>query len=511
MIRLIYTHALFYLFLSNILFGVFLSAQETATNELLDTPFFSEQDFADLELDDADLEAPEEILIDNKDSIVIDTMVVSIDNNSYENPVKNVAYPEGSVDPALVMKELVFRRGDVMSFALFKKKVFLSQQNLEESRYFYMESNIIEFLDIEAEDQNANKKLKVFVTVKQGFPYTFGGGNAYAVFGINHPFGLSTTFFGGGNRVEAQLLYDNLPIGPQGDSFGRIFMDLGSDSLFYWLAPSLSGLDYSALLYGTKIFAGFHLLPSIRIETGFGLFGLNTLDDRGTSNSALTDTGIPLTTSGGAYTVDLRNSLRIKQRLGHSGVFASYLQLEIPFMVGVAFSQDQAVSQDSLYGVVGARIEGQLAAFWGVHHAVRFVAGFGGNLFSGNVPFIAKTNLRGHFFDNTFVNFTRRGRYPDAVSVGNTGYVGSLEYRVGWFRSNLVSVESFLFFDVGAAANTYEDLAGNARYSVGPGLVLHFFSPVGLQFKTSYAFGGSLLGQQDGDPFAFSLEVTVKR
>lgn len=491
--------------------GYFIQAQ--TENGLHAEAVFSENDvldWDDIELVD-ETELEENVLQDD-DMIIIESVVLYIDNAYYKNPGTAATPTPQTTEPALAMKEVLFRRGDAMKVSDLELRIYVSVQNLETSDYFYTGNNEIEYLNLEEKDERGYHKVKVFISVRQGFLYSYGGGNSYAMFGMKFPMGLKTVFYGGANRVETHLLYENIGLGSKEELFSHLFMDIGISNYFHWLTPILHKSSHSSLLFGTIPFVGINFIPSMRLETGIGFFGIHPIDNTQTTKQNLDYLGIPSVFEGDLYTLDSRSVLEVRQRLGSTGIFDSYLALNVPFMIGTVLnSEKNTLLSGSMYDSLAVTLEGQKGLFWGIHHAVHFKVGFATNLFSDTLPFIAKTNLRGNFYDKIFTDFIRRGEYSDEVSIGNKAFVGSVEYRLGLFRTGIFGLETFVFYDVGAAANTFDMLAINTRHAIGPGLIFHFFSPVGLMLKTNFAFGGALLNQPDGDSFVFSFAVLSRQ
>lgn len=480
----------------------------TAEESFLETEILEQGELDDLEL--IDEVSVEESALQESDTVQVETIGLYIDGKYYDNPGPSTVVHGTALKPVLAMKELSLRRGNVLTLEKLKQKIHFSIQNLRASTFFYSEA-AIEYIDLEEKSEQGHNMVKLIISVKSRFPYIFGGGNAYAIFGLRHPSGYKMRLIAGANRVEANLKYEGIHLGSDKDAFSTLFMDLELQNYFHWLSPIFHGLKHSTLLFGSHPSIGFKLFPFLRISTGLSVTGSYTLKNSISDNVEWNAYGFPDIDQGGFYTLDSRSSLEIKQNIASTGMFDSFVAARVPYMIGgVLSSKNPDFLPGSLYSSVGLTIEGQLAFFFGLHHALRFKGGILSNVFSTSLPFIAKANLQSHFYNSIYVNMQRRGSFPIEASIGNKGFTVNIEYRLGIFRQGLFALESFIFYDMGAAGGSFNDLSENIRHSVGPGLAFHFFSPVDLMLKTSFAFGGKLLNQPDGSPFAFSYEVQLQ-
>ncbi len=485
-------------------------AEENALNELDNIEEFS---FDDLELiDEVEENSEDTSSLADTDMVVISNITLSIDSTTYTNPGARSSAPSKNVTkPELAMKEVTFRKGDSMSVLDLKRALHLSLQNIKQSPYFYVTESALDYIYLDEQDDMGHHKVKVFVNVKQGFLFNFTGGNAYGGFGLRHPTGLRTFYHIGANRVEQFTVYEGVNVGATEDSYSRVFLDFGATTLFYWLLPQLdSKLKYNSLLYGIMPHIGLSIAP-FRFSSAVGSLGTYTLENSKNDIAAIQHVGLPAPNQG-MHTLDTRNKITVKQSFSATEMYDHYVDFELPYMAGTVLqSTVPEFSVGDFYDIVAGTFEAQVGFTLGIDQAIRVKTGVASNLVSEKNPFVAKVNLNNYFYDTLFINLHRRGAYDETVSIGEKGFMGSVEYRLGLFRTGIFALENFSFYDVGSAADSIDMLEENIRHSVGTGLVFHFFSPVDLMAKASFAFGGVLLNQPDGPPLSFSFEVISRR
>ena len=468
----------------------------------------------DLELiDEIDENNEEFSTLTDTDIVIISNIILRIDNNQYNNPGANSSTPSNNITkPELAMKKVTFRRGDTMSMSDLKQTLLLSLQNIKQSPYFYASENTFDYLSLDDIDEMGNHKITIFINVKQGFLFNFTGGNSFAGLGFRYPIGLRTFYYIGANRLEADIVYEGINIKAKEHSYSRVFLDIGNKTFLYWLWPTLDdSLKWNSLLYGTIPHIGISITP-FRLSSAVGIFGISTLDYKKNNMTSIYHVGLPESNQGSFYTLDIRNTFEIKQNFVATEIYDHYIEMKLPYMIGsVIHSHRNDFPVGHVYDLLAGTVETQIGFKAGIDQAIRIKAGVASNLISDKNPFIAKVNLNSHFYNTIFMNLYQRGAYSEKVSIGEKGFMGSIEYRLALFKVGIFALENFAFYDIGSAANSITLIQDNIRHSVGSGLIFHFFSPVNIMAKTSFAFGGILLNQPDGPPISFSIEIISRK
>ncbi len=358
------------------------------------------------------------------------------------------------------------------------------------------------------------KRISVHFTLQSRKSLLFGFGNAYGVLGIYRPSGLGIVVYAGVNRQEIDLQYQSLALSLRKGRYGRSFFTMGANLYNYWLLPTLSTAELSvqSVLYGANTSASFVLHPTVAYKLGLGFAGQSTIKKQKPSvpNSDIQQSALPAVGET-ALTIDVRNSINYSLSFGNTGVYKSLLRISIPYIVD--FGNLRVNDTLRLYDILGVDLTLQGAFVSApVHHALWLRLGFVSSFMrTAPRPFYAKAKVLEGFYNTTAraLVLQRRGIYPLHTSIGDMAYALSLEYRIGGLSNAAVAFSGFVFYDLGAAANAYEDLRTNTRHTVGPGILFHFLDPLNIDCKFSLGFGGHFLGNPDGRALSFSFSVAA--
>ncbi|HQO21727.1 MAG TPA: hypothetical protein PLM72_01465, partial [Spirochaetota bacterium] len=127
------------------------------------------------------------------DTKQIKTVKIEIDDNFYiwENtdlPPETIEQSKETVSPLTVISFTNFYPGMKLTSSEIKKELFRTELRLNNSNFFYS-AGLIEIPDKE------NKNLtNILISVTDGYRNRFGGGNAYAFYGIDNINGKRKSF-----------------------------------------------------------------------------------------------------------------------------------------------------------------------------------------------------------------------------------------------------------------------------------------------------------------------------
>jgi len=135
----------------------------------------------------------------------IRTVKIEIDDNFYiwENallPPETIEQNEETVSPLTVVSLTKFYPGMKIKNSEFEKELFRTELRLNNSHFFY--SAVL----IELPDKDNHNITNILISVTNGYRNRFGGGNAYAFFGIDNIKGKRKSFriYAGYNYAGAQ-------------------------------------------------------------------------------------------------------------------------------------------------------------------------------------------------------------------------------------------------------------------------------------------------------------------
>lgn len=194
----------------------------------------------------------------DSDTVTISKIRILIEENKYiwENRKSIPEKTEGKTAPSTVISFLSFAPGDTLTTDKLEKEVKLAEIRLMNSGYFYNARVII------IPPRKKPESRTILIKIKEGFPYRFGGGNAYGMFGMENLWGKRKRFnvaagynLAGGTFVDENFLNRNLILG---------------SSLFY----SNQGFESSKLTdynrLDAKVLAGIRPHPDLLIGLDFG-------------------------------------------------------------------------------------------------------------------------------------------------------------------------------------------------------------------------------------------------
>lgn len=448
--------------------------------------------------------------------VMVASIIFVIDGQRYADPPVDA---RGPVRFGILMQRVSFRQGDFMSAKQLARRTEFSLNRMRALRYFYADASqsVAAYAAGEAKDGVVPVTVYFALTKSNGFAFAID--NLYGYFGWFMPGGTQLHFYGGVNRQEFGAVYESLPFGFAGlfnnagnasssqETYPRTFFAFKADAYNYWVWPTLDPLaSFEAFMYGAR--ARFELTPhpTFTYSAGAAFTGMTALSGSQASREYL---GVPTGDNETGISADMRNVLEYSLAAGSTGMFASFLRIRVPYILGWAAMR--AGDAMLMYDTTGATVSAQVGFTTGmVHHAFSAEGGFLTGFISGAPrPYHAKVNLGSSFYNTTSreVDLSRRGAYPDKVTVGDTGYAARLEYKIGVRTQRFLGISAFFFYDVGAAADEYQDLAENTRHTVGPGVIFSFADPLSLDFKFSLGFGGEYLKNKDGKPIWFEVSV----
>lgn len=414
---------------------------------------------------------------------------------------------------AIIMQHISIRTADVVRFGDLRRALYFSLLRLRQLPYFSSSSkeSSVAYKVHEGVPSSHKKRISVYFTLKRKKSLPFGFGNAYGVIGMYRPSGLDIVIYAGLNRQELDIQYQALPFTLRNGRYGRSFFSAGTTLYNYWLLPALSTVELSmqSLLYGADAFMRFAMHPTVEYKIAVGFTAQSTIkkQNAAVANADIVQNGLaPVGQT--TLSLDVRNSFLYSFIFSDTGVYKSKLRIKIPYIVGFANLQ-----AENIYDILGISVAVQGAFVTSsVHHAVRVRSSFATNFIQYAArPFHAKANVLEGFYNTTAREFSlqRRGVYPRHTSIGDMGYSLSIEYLIGGISNDTLGFSGFVFYDTGAAANTYADLLTNTRHTVGPGILFHFLNPLNVDCRFSLGFGGHLLGNPDGRALSFSFSAAT--
>ncbi len=126
----------------------------------------------------------------DSDTVTISKIRIIIEENRYIWDYKE-SIPEkteGKTAPSTVISFLSFAPGDSLTTARLEKKVKHTETRLMNSGYFYNARVII------IPPRKKPESRTILIKIKEGFPYRFGGGIAYGMFGMENLWGKRKRF-----------------------------------------------------------------------------------------------------------------------------------------------------------------------------------------------------------------------------------------------------------------------------------------------------------------------------
>ncbi len=359
--------------------------------------------------------------------------------------------------PSTVLSFIALRPGQKLSEKRLKREIKRAVRRLGDSRYYYSVSATL----LPAGDDPGVRTI--LVQVREGFRYRFGGGNAYAMFGMNNLHGRKKSFrvYAGANRLGGRFEDSRIAGSPFIWGASLFYMnDIGkvTPALYHLVTPG--------------IYSGAEPHPDIRITLGadFPLAFLTEEDN------------YPGYEGGKRYDMLLSPKICMKR---------SFIGDTVLFETGFLAAPETLINLEGDAAVFMPRV-GAVGAF----HFARFnslnlkvSSGWAGD----DLPFLNAFNL--YDTDDRSI----RSGYSYYELNGESFFLINFEYRFTFSRIFIppffdTGIQLFIFSDIGWVEDHGRGMfSGDMKDAYGGGLRLLFENPVFAYF--SFAYGVNRQGK----------------
>ena len=204
------------------------------------------------------------------DSTVTEAAAVEDAGVTDSTVTEAAAVADAGVQPSAVLSWTALYPGRKMTLAEFEREVLRTERRLVDTGLFYSVSVHI------VPPRRKPLERTVVITVSDGFPYRYSGGNAFVMFGRNALGGnrASVYVYAGWNLFGVEAVHENL---------GNRGYLLEATAFSHDFLPSLCDVDGAEPRNELAFFAGKFLSPDVSLAMGPGLVTVADTYNRGYS------------------------------------------------------------------------------------------------------------------------------------------------------------------------------------------------------------------------------------